>query len=98
MTTAANNPTPSGQPRGRGLDALFDSAQPSASEVPEIDPELAAMLEREVRAGAPPVGRVRVGAREAAAPAGAGEATEEEAIDVPTPVAEPAAAPTPSVA
>jgi len=97
MTTAANNPTPSGPPRGRGLDALFDSSQPpapAASEsTTEIDPELAAMLEREVRAGAPPVGRVRIGAREAVAAAEEGPASDEEAIDVPMPVAEPAVTP-----
>lgn len=97
MTTAANNPNPAGQPRGRGLDALFESSQPPAPATPEaaaeIDPELAAMLEREVRAGAPPIGRARVGAREAAAPAAEGPASDEEAIDVPMPVAEPAVPP-----
>ncbi|MCX7670280.1 MAG: hypothetical protein N2439_09435 [Anaerolineae bacterium] len=98
MTTAANNPPPAGQPRGRGLDALFDSAQPAASDVPEIDPELAAMLEREVRAGAPPVGRVRIGTRDAATTTDNEAAGEEEAIDVPAPIVEPAVTPSPSPA
>jgi len=41
--------------RGRGLDALFDGNQPSAPSSADIDAELAAMLDEEVRAGAPPI-------------------------------------------
>jgi hypothetical protein len=41
--------------RGRGLDALFDGNQPSAPPAADIDAELAAMLDEEVRAGAPPI-------------------------------------------
>jgi hypothetical protein len=49
-SSAGSSPT-----RGRGLDALFESSPAPATPVPGIDPELAAMLDREVRAGAPPI-------------------------------------------
>jgi len=54
MTTTESS-TGSGHVRGRGLDALVESSPTPATPVPGIDPELAAMLEREVRAGAPPI-------------------------------------------
>ena len=54
MTTRESS-AGSGPSRGRGLDALFESSPAPSSSVPEIDAELAAMLEREVRAGAPPI-------------------------------------------
>lgn len=55
MTTTGSSMSDSGQARGRGLDALFAANPPVASSAPDIDPELAAMLDQEVRAGAPPV-------------------------------------------
>lgn len=55
MTTTGSSTSGSGQVRGRGLDALFDSNQPSAPPASNIDAELAAMLDLEVRAGAPSV-------------------------------------------
>jgi hypothetical protein len=54
MTTRESS-AGSGPSRGRGLDALFESSPAPSSSVPGIDAELAAMLEREVRAGAPPI-------------------------------------------
>jgi len=54
MTTTESS-AGSGPARGRGLDALFESSPRPATPIPGIDPELAAMLEREVRAGAPPI-------------------------------------------
>jgi hypothetical protein len=55
MTTTGSSASGSGHGRGRGLDALFDGNQPSASPATDIDAELAAMLDEEVRAGAPPI-------------------------------------------
>ena len=55
MTTTGSNTSGSGHVRGRGLDALFDGNQPSAPPAADIDAELAAMLDEEVRAGAPPI-------------------------------------------
>ena len=57
MTTTESS-AGSGLPRGRGLDALFESSPAPATPVSGIDPELAAMLDREVRAGAPPIGSI----------------------------------------
>ena len=54
MTTTESS-AGSGPVRGRGLDAPIESSPAPAMPVPGIDPELAAMLEREVRAGAPPI-------------------------------------------
>ncbi len=54
MTTTESS-AGSGPGRGRGLDALFESIPAPSLAIPGIDPELAAMLEREVRAGAPPI-------------------------------------------
>jgi hypothetical protein len=53
--TATESSAASGPTRGRGLDTLFESSPAPATPVLGIDPELAAMLEREVRAGAPPI-------------------------------------------
>lgn len=55
MTTAGSSAPQSGKMRGRGLDALFESAPTPDATPSEIDPELAAMLAEEVRAGAPPI-------------------------------------------
>lgn len=55
MTTTGSSTSGSGHVRGRGLDALFDGNQPSAPPAADIDAELAAMLDEEVRAGAPPI-------------------------------------------
>lgn len=55
MTTTGSSMSDSGQARGRGLDALFAANPPVAPSAPDIDPELAAMLDQEVRAGAPPI-------------------------------------------
>ena len=54
MTTTESS-VGSGPTRGRGLDALFESSPAPSSSASEIDPELAAMLQREVRAGAPSI-------------------------------------------
>lgn len=51
MKTAGNTGT--GAARGRGLDAFFQDGRDVAPSVPDIDPDLAAMLDKEVRAGAP---------------------------------------------
>ena len=53
--TARESSAGSGPTRDRGLDALFESSQAPATSIPGIDPELAMMLDREVRAGAPPI-------------------------------------------
>lgn len=54
MTTRESSAGPRRE-HGRGRDAPVDSGLAPATSVPGIDPELAAMLEREVRAGAPPI-------------------------------------------
>jgi hypothetical protein len=55
MSTTESSPAGSGPTRGRGLDALFESNPAPSPSASAIDPELAAMLDREVRAGAPPI-------------------------------------------
>ncbi len=74
--------------RGRGLDALFESAQPDAAPEPEIDEELAAMLYREVRAGAPPVEGLSAipSAKDRPGSADSEAATTREAVAAPGPI------------
>ena len=115
MTTTESS-VGSGPARGRGLDALFESSPVPATPVLGIDPELAAMLDREVRAGAPPIGSIESislpaepealdeaaaaggdvrAARMAPFPTrgviaadGGGVLAEDEAIDLPSPIAD----------
>lgn len=50
MNTATGNAPSPGTPRGRGLDALFDSAVPQPGPRPDIEADLAALLDNEVMA------------------------------------------------
>ncbi len=50
MTTATGNTPSPGMSRGRGLDALFDPAAPAAASRPDIEADLAALLDNEMMA------------------------------------------------
>ncbi len=50
MTTAPDNAPYPGSTRGRGLDALFDSTAPPSQPKPDVDADLAALLDNEVMA------------------------------------------------
>ncbi|MCX7707180.1 MAG: hypothetical protein N2204_04145, partial [Anaerolineae bacterium] len=50
MTTATGNTPSPGMPRGRGLDALFDSTAPPPGPRPDVEADLAALLDNEVMA------------------------------------------------
>lgn len=48
MSTATGNTPSPATPRGRGLDALFDSTAPPPQPKPDVDADLAALLDNEV--------------------------------------------------
>ncbi len=71
MTTRGSSAAGSGQGRGRGLDALFEESRAAPPPATGIDAELAAMLDEEVRAGAPTIDSLETSvSRGVAAPAG----------------------------
>lgn len=85
MTTAKSSATHPGTPRGRGLDALFESTATPAPSSEEIEAELAALLDNEVKAA---VGSVEAASARPARRTPAAAPSVEEAIDVPPTAAE----------